>query len=108
MQVENCISNLGRYSTRLISLEVLGQGIPIPMLGSRFLRLRLLLNSVPLQRLGQGILSDLLQLQDPLQQLLAILEAQIRSFEATVLYVQDINWLPAAFLRHVKSYVELW
>ena len=46
-------------------------------------------------------------MQDPGQQLLAILEAQIRHFEVTILYVQDINWLPAAFLKHVKSYVEM-
>lgn len=65
-------------------------------------------NSMPLQRAwAQEHRPDLLQLQDPGQQLLAILEAQIRWFEATVLYVQDINWLPAAFLQHVKPFVEM-
>lgn len=49
----------------------------------------------------------LLQLAPGLQQLLAILEAQIRWWKPTVLYVQDINWLPAAFLQHVKPLVEL-
>ncbi|MBM5797392.1 MAG: hypothetical protein FJ060_04390, partial [Cyanobacteria bacterium K_Offshore_0m_m2_072] len=39
----------------------------------------------------------LLQLAPGVQQLLAILEAQIRWWKPTVLYVQDINWLPAAF-----------
>ena len=65
-------------------------------------------NSIPLQRAwAQGNRPDLLQLQDPGQQLFAILEAQIRWFEPTVLYVQDINWLPAAFLQHVKPLVEM-
>jgi len=49
----------------------------------------------------------LLQLAPGVQQLLAILEAQIRWWKPTVLYVQDINWLPAAFLQHVKPLVEL-
>jgi hypothetical protein len=61
-------------------------------------------NSMPLQRAWALVhRPDLLQLQDPGQQLLAILDAQIRWFEATVLYVQDINWLPAAFLQHVSE-----
>ncbi|MBW0180969.1 MAG: glycosyltransferase [Vulcanococcus sp.] len=42
-----------------------------------------------------------------MQQLLAILEAQIRWWKPTVVYVQDINWLPAAFLQHVKPLVEM-
>jgi spore maturation protein CgeB len=49
----------------------------------------------------------LLQVPPGMQQLLAILEAQIRWWKPTVLYVQDINWLPAAFLKHVKPLVEM-
>jgi hypothetical protein len=49
----------------------------------------------------------LLQLAPEIQQLLAILEAQIRWWKPTVLYAQDINWLPAAFLQHVKPLVEI-
>jgi spore maturation protein CgeB len=49
----------------------------------------------------------LLQLEPGGQQLLAILEAQIRWWRPTVLYVQDINWLPAAFLQHVKPLVPM-
>ena len=49
----------------------------------------------------------LLQVPTGMQQLLAILEAQIRWWKPTVLYVQDINWLPAAFLQHVKPLVEM-
>jgi len=65
-------------------------------------------NSIPLQRAwAQGYRPDLLQLNDPGQQLFAILEAQIRWFEPSVLYVQDINWLPAGFLQHVKAFVEM-
>ena len=50
---------------------------------------------------------DLLQTAPGAQQLLAILEAQIRWWKPTVLYVQDINWLPAAFLQHVKPLVKI-
>ena len=50
---------------------------------------------------------ELLQLEQGAQQLFAILEAQIRWWKPSVLYVQDINWLPAAFLQHVKPLVEL-
>jgi spore maturation protein CgeB len=50
---------------------------------------------------------DLLKLSAGMQQLLVILEAQIRWWKPTVLYVQDINWLPAAFLQHVKPLVKL-
>ena len=50
---------------------------------------------------------ELLQLEQGAQQLFAMLEAQIRWWKPTVLYVQDINWLPAAFLQHVKPMVEL-
>ena len=49
----------------------------------------------------------LLQLPPGMQQLLAILEAQIRWWKPTVLYVQDINWLPAVFLLHVKPFLEM-
>ena len=49
----------------------------------------------------------LLQVPTGMQQLLAILEAQIRWWKTTVLYVQDINWLPAAFLQHVKPLAEM-
>ena len=49
----------------------------------------------------------LLQVAPGIQQLLAILEGQIRWWKPTVLYVQDINWLPAAFLQHVKTLVEM-
>ena len=65
-------------------------------------------NSIPLQRAwAKEHCPKLLQLQNEGQQLFAILEAQINWFEATVLYVQDINWLPAAFIRHVKPLVEM-
>ena len=51
---------------------------------------------------------ELLQLSEQGgQQLLAILEAQIRWWQPTVLYVQDINWLPGAFIKHVKPLVEM-
>jgi len=50
---------------------------------------------------------ELLQLEQGAQQLFAILEAQIRWWKPSVLYVQDINWLPAAFLQHVKPLVEM-
>jgi len=50
---------------------------------------------------------ELLQLEQGAQQLFAILEAQIRWWKPSVLYVQDINWLPAAFLQHVKPMVEM-
>lgn len=50
---------------------------------------------------------ELLQLTAGAQQLFGILEAQIRWWQPTVLYVQDINWLPAAFLQHVKPLVEM-
>jgi len=49
----------------------------------------------------------LLELSSGIQQLLLILEAQIRWWKPSVLYVQDINWLPAAFLHHAKSLVEM-
>ncbi|WP_156097841.1 glycosyltransferase [Synechococcus sp. KORDI-100] len=65
-------------------------------------------NSMPLQRAwAQEYRKELLQLQDSGQQLLSILEAQIRWFKPTVLYVQDINWLPAGFLQHVKPLVDI-
>ena len=65
-------------------------------------------NSMPLQLAwAREHRPDLLDLQDGGQQLLAILEAQIQWFQATVLYVQDINWLPPAFLRKVKSSLEM-
>ncbi len=65
-------------------------------------------NSIPLQRAwSQENRPDLLQLQNPGKQLLAILEAQIRWFQPTVLYVQDINWLPAGFLQYLKPLVEM-
>jgi hypothetical protein len=51
---------------------------------------------------------ELLQLSEQGgQQLLAILEAQIRWWQPTVLYVQDINWLPGAFIKHVKPLVQM-
>jgi hypothetical protein len=51
---------------------------------------------------------ELLQLsEEGGQQLLTILEAQIRWWQPTVLYVQDINWLPAAFIKHVKPLVQM-
>ena len=50
---------------------------------------------------------ELLQLEQGAQQLFAILEAQIRWWKPSVLYVQDINWIPAAFLQHVKPLVEM-
>jgi spore maturation protein CgeB len=49
----------------------------------------------------------LLQLAAGGEQLLAILEAQIRWWQPSLLYVQDINWLPAAFLQHVKALVHM-
>ena len=49
----------------------------------------------------------LLEVPPGIQQLLAILEGQIRWWKPTVLYVQDINWLPAAFLQHVRTLVEM-
>jgi spore maturation protein CgeB len=65
-------------------------------------------NSAPLQQAwALEHRPELLQLQDPGQQLLAILEAQIRWWQPTVLYVQDINWLTAAFLKHVKPLLQL-
>lgn len=39
--------------------------------------------------------------------LLEILHAQIRSFSADVLYVQNISWLPTDFLRDIKRHVRL-
>ena len=60
-------------------------------------------NSYELQQAwAQEYNPALLQLGAGPQMLLAILEAQIRWWKPTVLYVQDINWLPAAFLNHVK------
>lgn len=50
---------------------------------------------------------ELIQVEDEGQRLLAILEAQIRWWEPTVLYVQDINWMPASFLEHVKPLVQM-
>jgi len=65
-------------------------------------------NSPPLQQAwAREHQPGLLQLERGIQQLLAILEAQIRWWQPTVLYVQDINWLPAAFLQHVTPLVEM-
>lgn len=65
-------------------------------------------NSTPLQQAwAREHQPALLQLVQGAQQLFAILEAQIRWWQPTVLYVQDINWLPAAFLQHVKPLVEM-
>jgi spore maturation protein CgeB len=66
-------------------------------------------NSAPLQQAwAREHRPELLQLSEQGGQLLfAILEAQIRWWQPTVLYVQDINWLPAAFLQHVKPLVQL-
>ncbi len=66
-------------------------------------------NSAPLQQAwAREHRPELLQLSEQGgQQLFAILEAQIRWWQPTVLYVQDINWLPAAFLQHVKPLVQL-
>ena len=65
-------------------------------------------NSVMLQRAwSQEYKPDLLHISSEATQLFAILEAQIRWWKPTVLYVQDINWLPAAFLKHVKPLVEI-
>ena len=51
---------------------------------------------------------DLLrQIPNGQERLLAILEAQIRWWGPTVLYVQDINWLPATFVHHVRQIVEM-
>ncbi len=50
---------------------------------------------------------ELLELADEGAQLLRILEAQIQWWQPTVLYVQDINWLPTPFLQHVKPLVQL-
>ena len=50
---------------------------------------------------------ELLQLTPGAQQLFGILEAQIRWWKPSVLYVQDINWLPAAFLKHIRPLVEM-
>ena len=50
---------------------------------------------------------ELLGLKNPGEQLLAVLEAQIRWWKPTVLYVQDINWLPTDFIRHIKPMVKL-
>lgn len=41
------------------------------------------------------------------QRLLAILQAQVGAFSPDVLYVQDINWLPAGFLRQLKDSVPM-
>ena len=65
-------------------------------------------NSVLLQQAwAQEHHPELLQSAPGAPKLLAILEAQIRWWKPTVLYVQDINWLPAAFLNHVKTLVEM-
>lgn len=39
--------------------------------------------------------------------LLDILYAQIRNFSPNVLYVQNINWLPGDFLRHIRRNIRL-
>ena len=65
-------------------------------------------NSLPLQRAwAKEHRPDLLQLKDTGQQLFAILEAQIHWYEATILYVQDINWMPASFIKHVRQSLEM-
>ena len=65
-------------------------------------------NSVPLQQAwAREHQPDLLVQQEGAQQLFAILEAQIHWWQADVLYVQDINWVPGAFLKHVKPLVEM-
>jgi len=65
-------------------------------------------NSVLLQRAwAQEYQPELLDLPSETTQLFAILQAQICWWKPTVLYVQDINWLPAAFLQHVKPQVEM-
>ena len=65
-------------------------------------------NSIPLQRAWAMEHSpELLQLEDEGQQLLAILEAQIRWFKATILYVQDINWLPAGYTACEANQLEM-
>lgn len=65
-------------------------------------------NSVLLQqRWAHEYQPRLLEQQTGPQQLFAILEAQIRWFRPTVLYVQDINWLPAAFINFIKPLVQI-
>ena len=65
-------------------------------------------NSAPLQRAwAREHRPELLQIQDEAQQLMAILEAQICWWQPTVLYVQDVNWLPAPFLKYVNQLVQM-
>ena len=42
-----------------------------------------------------------------MEQLMAILEAQIEWFGTTVLYIQDINWVPNIFLEKMKEKVHM-
>lgn len=39
--------------------------------------------------------------------LLAILEAQIKWWKPTIIYIQDINWIPSSFLKNIKKNVQL-
>lgn len=50
---------------------------------------------------------EILDKTQNIQRLMAILEAQINWWKPTVLYIQDINWVPTVFLKNIKSQVSL-